>query len=214
MTIENVNINATGSAGIICSGNATINLEGANTVIASTKDYPAVQVGATGKTLTIGGSGSLNAKAYNLAAGIGGGQNVDCGNITINGGTITATGGINAAGIGSGLGNSINGSCGIITINGGTVTATGGNAAAGIGGGQYGRYGSIVISNGITSVTATPGYEAPVPIGKGAYDSGSGSVTVDGVANWAGAETEHLNWAASTVLRGRKNVTRWTLTHK
>lgn len=214
VTIENVNISATGSAGIICSGNATINLEGANTVIASTSHYPAVQVGATGKTLTIGGSGSLNAEAYNCAAGIGGGWNVDCGNITINGGTITATGGINAAGIGSGQGNITNGSCGIITINGGTVTARGGLGAAGIGGGQYGRYGSIVISNGITSVTATPGYEAPAPIGKGAHDSGSGSVTVDGVANWAGAETEHLNWAASTVLRGGNNVTRWTLTHK
>ena len=214
VTIENVNISATGSAGIICSGNATINLEGANTVIASTSHYPAVQVGATGKTLTIGGSGSLNAEAYNCAAGIGGGWNVDCGNITINGGTITANGGINAAGIGSGQGNITNGSCGIITINGGTVTARGGLSAAGIGGGQYGRYGSIVISNGITSVTATPGYEAPAPIGKGAHDSGSGSVTVDGVANWAGAETEHLNWAASTVLRGGNNVTRWTLTHK
>ena len=214
VTIENVNISATGSAGIICSGHATINLEGANTVIASTSHYPAVQVGATGKTLTIGGSGSLNAEAYNCAAGIGGGWNVDCGNITINGGTITANGGINAAGIGSGQGNITNGSCGIITINGGTVTARGGLSAAGIGGGQYGRYGSIVISNGITSVTATPGYEAPAPIGKGAHDSGSGSVTVDGVANWAGAETEHLNWAASTVLRGGNNVTRWTLTHK
>ena len=218
VTIENVNIKATGSAGIICSGNATINLEGTNIVTTSAENYPAVQVGPTDKTLTIQGSGSLTATGAFYGAGIGGGKYINCGNITINGGTITATGGAYSTGIGSGSGRiieeTIEGSCGTITINAGTIVATGGYNGAGIGSGYYSKYGSIVISDGISSITATPGSEAQAPIGKGKQDQGSGGVTVDGVVDWSGAETAHLNWTASAVQNNGYNVTRWTLTHK
>lgn len=186
VTLAGVNISATGSAGIICSGNATINLEGTNIVTTSAENYPAVQVGPTDKTLTIQGSGSLTATGAFEGAGIGGGKNFNCGNITINGGTITATGGAYSAGIGSGSGlykGSIEGSCGTITINAGTIVATGGFNGAGIGSGYLSKYGSIVISDGISSITATPGSEAQAPIGMGKQDQGSGGVTVDGVAN-------------------------------
>ncbi|MBQ8152356.1 MAG: hypothetical protein IJ069_01575 [Prevotella sp.] len=218
VTLAGVNISATGSAGIICSGNATINLEGTNIVTTSAENYPAVQVGPTDKTLTIQGRGSLTATGAHDGAGIGGGKYFNCGNITINGGTITATGGRYTAGIGSGAGQiikeRIEGSCGTITINAGTIVATGGYNGAGIGSGYFSKYGSIVISDGISSITATPGSEAQAPIGMGKQDQGSGGVTVDGVANWSGAETTHLNWTASAVQNNGYNVTRWTLKHK
>lgn len=59
-------------------------------------------------------------------AGIGCGPQGSGGNININGGIVTVTGGSNAAGIG--------GANTTVTINRGTVTATGGANAAGIGG--------------------------------------------------------------------------------
>ena len=65
------------------------------------------------------GTGTLTATGGDDAAGIGG-INGKSGPITINGGTINATGVGNAAGIGASDGNS----CGDITINGGTVNAS------------------------------------------------------------------------------------------
>jgi hypothetical protein len=146
VTLENVNIEATASAGITCSGTATIRIEGMNTVstVSSTLN-PCIQVGSSGKTLTINGSGSLTATGY--SAGIGSAYEGTCGNITISGGTVAAKGGISAAGSGSGIG----GTCGNITISGGTVTAKGGLSAAGIGSGNHGTCGNITISGGNVS---------------------------------------------------------------
>ncbi len=53
--------------------------------------------------------------------------------VEISGGTVTATGGDYAAGIGGGN----NGGGCAVEISGGTVTATGSYYGAGIGGGQY-----------------------------------------------------------------------------
>ena len=89
-------------------------------------------------------------------------------------GTLTATGGEGAAGIGGGL----NQAGGTVTINGGTVNAVGGFRAAGIGGGDRGAGGTVAI-NGAT-VTATGGDEA-VGIGKGKDGSGNGTLGHDGV---------------------------------
>ena len=73
------------------------------------------------------------------AAGIGSrgtpGDYSETANITIQGGTIIATGGSSGAGIGGG--DNRNGSN--ITISGGIVTATGGDTGAGIGGGGNGN---------------------------------------------------------------------------
>lgn len=79
-------------------------------------------------------------------AGIGSAQNQSGGIITINGGTVTATGGYNGAGIGGGY----NSTGGAITINGGTVNATGGYDSAGIGGGDEGAGGDQIVINGGT----------------------------------------------------------------
>jgi hypothetical protein len=217
VTLAGVNISATASAGITCSGSANIILEGTNSVTTSANTYPAIHAGGSTTTLTISGSGSLTATGGDYGAGIGGGDCSNIGNITINGGTITANGGYCAAAIGTGraTSNQNNGTCKTITINAGTITANGGQGGAGIGSGKHGKFESIVISDGITSITATPSYLAQAPIGRGQNDQASGSVTVDGVANWAGAETTHLNFISSSAKDSWNcDTTRWTLTHK
>ena len=79
-----------------------------------------------GNSLTIGGTGSLTATAADYNACIGGDDDHSAGDITINGGTITATATFLAAAIGGGaFGSSTpqNPGTSAITINGGIVTA-------------------------------------------------------------------------------------------
>ena len=204
-TINGENNDSYNWAGITCLGDATIVLEGTNTVKGFYDSYPGVYV-PTGKTLTIQGTGSLNASSNGYAAGIGGGYEISCGNIAIEGGTITATGGSDAAGIGSrdlscgtitisggnvtatakagshgaGIGAGAGGSCGNITISGGTVSATGDGYGAGIGSGRTGTCNDITITNGVTRVTAIKGGDATYSIGAG--NGGTcGTVTIGGV---------------------------------
>ena len=180
VTLSNATINGADddfwkNAGITCKGNATIILEGMNTVRGFYMNYPGIHI-AKDKTLTIKGDGSLIASSNGLAAGIGGGvAGIDCGNIVIEGGNITATGGKTSAGIGSGFKSS----CGDITIKGGTIKATGGQSAAGIGTGMAGSCGNITITNTVTSVTATKGKSATHSIGKGVQGT-IGTVTIGG----------------------------------
>lgn len=163
-------------AGITCAGNATITLEGTNTVKGFCHEYPGIYV-PENKTLTIQGDGSLNASGNGRSTGIGGGFFKHCGNIVINGGNITATGGNFNAGIGGGEGDEADRyRCGSITINGGTVTATGGSDAAGIGGGVYGSCNDITINGG--NVTATGG-NCGAGIGSGT-DGTCGNITISG----------------------------------
>ena len=70
-----------------------LTIEGENSVKAPSGGYLAGIRVPTGATLTIDGGGSLESTAGPYAAGIGGGRNSGCGAITINGGTVTATGG-------------------------------------------------------------------------------------------------------------------------
>ena len=183
VTLNNATITGTNSdsylwAGINCENNATIILEGTNNVTSFWEDYPGIYI-APGKTLTIQGSGTLNASSNGgvdgWGAGIGGSDLVDCGNIVINSGTINAIGGIWMAGIGGGF----NKNCGSITINGGNVTATGGRGAAGIGTGASQvniTCGDISITGGIVNATG----------GRGAAGIGSGFVTYNGIHNTCG----------------------------
>ena len=243
VTLKNVGINLGEYAtcgidlisGITCDGNATIILEGDNTVKGFGRSGIEVK---SGKTLTIMGTGTLNASGHNEhsgagiggegnivimggtinatgtsgAAGIGSASNGSCGNITISGGTVTAMGGNKAAGIGSGF----EGFCGNITISGGTITATGGSDGdyygAGIGSGTHCSIEyttSITITSGVTSVTATrggDGYECKY-IGAGSWCSGGATLTIDGVADATPSSTfPNFN----SVVSGNT----WTLTHK
>ena len=85
-----------------------------------------------------------------------------CGNILISGGTVTATGGDDAAGIGGGRGNSNteSTSCGTITITTGVtkVTATKGSGAApnSIGAGYFGTCGTVTIGGNVGAITTSP----------------------------------------------------------
>ena len=184
VTLKDVNITCLSNdkatvnfAGITPLGDATILLEGTNTVKGGYENYPGVFV-PVGKTLTIDGTGSLNASSNGYGCGIGGGCEIQAGNIVINGGnivinggTIIATGGKYAAGIGSG-GNC---SCGNITITGGTITANGGDEAAGIGSGyDDATCGNILITGG--TVTATGGNYA-AGIGSG-LKGNCGNITI------------------------------------
>ena len=157
VTLDGVTINGANDedyrwAGITCLGDATIILKGENTVKGFYEDYPGIRV-PKNKTLTIQGTGSLDASSNGYGAGIGGGYEISCGNIVIEGGTIVATGGYLATGIGGGgdascgditiantvtkvvatkdeqgtphsIGSGADGSCGTVTI-GGTVYADG-----------------------------------------------------------------------------------------
>lgn len=180
VTLAGVTINGTNNenyrwAGITCAGDATLILkEGTtNTVKGFEGSYPGIHVLWYNRTLTIMGGGSLNASSNGTGAGIGGGYEMDCGNIHIKGGIITATGGGGAAGIGGGK----NGACGNITISGGNVTATcGGNYSAGIGGAYQGNCGNITITGGIVCATgASSG--GGVGIGGGA-EASCGDITI------------------------------------
>ena len=138
-----------GVAAITCLGDATIVLEGSNSVM-GVLSAPGIFVPA-GKTLTIRGSGSLTAIGGSGAAGIGGRPGEDCGNIVIEAGTVTAMGGEYAAGIGSGK----NASCGNIIIGNGIsrVTATAGINAMPIGKGENGACG-VVSTSDLSETTA------------------------------------------------------------
>ena len=187
VTLGSVNIEATNSAGITCSGNATINIEGTNTVTTSTNSYPGIQAGGSGKTLTINGSGSLTVtgggRGAGDAAGIGTGIGGTCGDIYICGGTIWATGSRTGAGIGTGY----EGTCGNICISGGSIEAKipGVGFAAGIGCGSGGTCGDITITNGVTRVYARRS-ENHYCIGKAgnSYNKSStcGTITIGGIA--------------------------------
>jgi hypothetical protein len=117
--------------------------------------------------ITING-GRITATGGGFAAGIGGGSDGYGGNITINNGIITATGGDYAAGIGGGYKSS----GGKVIINGGTVIATGGSNGAGIGGGAEGYYGEIIINDNAASINASGSFGGE-DIGNGKFGEGA-----------------------------------------
>ena len=199
VTLRNVSINSGGSwtsgdyAGLNCLGDATIVLvDGTtNTVKGFNQNYPGIQAAKrSGEgeeyTLTIQGTGTLNASSNGYGAGIGGGHDISCGNIIINGGEITANGGTRAAGIGAGGVNSSGSpTCGDITINGGTVAAYGGSNAAGIGNGAYYTGGSpscgdITINGGEVTATGGSGNQGGAGIGNGHSNGSCGDITISG----------------------------------
>ena len=139
--------------------------------------------------------------SYEDAAGIGGGQNTTCGEITIHGGNLTVTGGEGAAGIGAGgyeTECSFTGipplffttedhisTDGTTTVYGGSVTATGGKKGAGIGGGAKAKGGAFRLYDG--TVTATGGNYGS-GIGGGWLGNGGTAYIYGGKLNAYGGE--------------------------
>ena len=161
-------------------GNVEIELDGDNELKSGTQSA-GLEKTSTGKLTLKDDSkeaGSLTATGGNNAAGIGGGFQGNGENITITGGTVTATGGFSAAGIGGGReGKGEN-----ITITGGTVNATS-NDGAGIGGGLLGSGENITINGG--TVTADGG-DYSAGIGGGERGNGEDITITDGTVNAAG----------------------------
>ncbi len=163
ITITGGTVNATGGAG--SSGGAGIGggKDGSGSVI-------------------IRGSADVKAQGGTIAAGIGAGCNSSInaghsGTVTIEGGTVIATGGTNSnfggAGIGAGYSSHAN-----VTITGGTVTATGGSSAGrGSGGAGIGSSGGI----GNATVKISGG----TVIAKGGDDENGGAGIGGGASNYA-----------------------------
>ena len=155
-------------------GNVEIELDG-NNELKSGASRAGLEKTSTGK-LTLKDdnkeAGSLTATGGASAAGIGGDWKGSGENITITGGTVDATGGYGSAGIGGGKeGKGEN-----ITITGGTVTATGGSDGAGIGGGMMGSGENITIKGGTVNAT---GGESGAGIG-GGNDGVGKNITITG----------------------------------
>lgn len=156
--------------GVICAGNATINLTGRNYIIAN--DFKAgIQIGGPGTTLYFKGNGTLYSYGGKGAAAIGlsaGNDNeVNGGDIVFESPYIIAYGGSGAAGIGTGSGNKAL-SMGSISIKGGTVETYGGRSADkssfcnGIGEGcTPASVGQIFVHYGIKNINIEPGINAP-----------------------------------------------------
>ena len=162
-------------------GNVEIELDGDNELKSGTQSA-GLEKTSTGKLTLKDDSkeaGSLTATGGNNAAGIGGGFQGNGENITITGGTVTATGGFSAAGIGGGReGKGEN-----ITITGGTVNATS-NDGAGIGGGLLGSGENITINGGTVNATGTDG----AGIGGGNGGVGKNITITGGTVTAAGGE--------------------------
>ena len=160
-------------------GNVEIELDGDNELKSGTQSA-GLEKTSTG-TLTLKDdskeAGSLTATGGNNAAGIGGGREGKGENITITGGTVNAT-----SNDGAGIGGGLLGSGENIAITGGTVNATG-TDGAGIGGGNGGVGKNITITGG--TVTAAGGF-GNAGIGGGNGSDGEnititgGSVTATG----------------------------------
>ena len=188
ITLKNVNIDVSDGAKegeipcafAITGGEVTLTLEGKNTlhsggVFAASpskgigyaglwvKKGAEIVIQGDGQLTATGGCGIENKSKTNGGAGIGGSNIRESaegamGNITINSGTIIASGaqmsGRTGAGIGWAAGD--NGSKSVITINGGKITATGYGQAAGIGAtyGAGSTMNQIIINGGNITATA------------------------------------------------------------
>jgi hypothetical protein len=160
-------------------------LAGTNTLTATSTNYAGLQVPVS-NTITIIGSGALNAKGATGGAGLGG-INVagfrEGGTISIGGSAqVTATSSSSGAGIGGGN----TGAGGAISIGGNAqVMATAGAGwGAAIGGGQLTTGGTISISGGIVIARLTNAASRAAVIGSGGYVGGGAytpcKVTISG----------------------------------
>ena len=152
VTLKDVNIDTSSrnkaAVSVTGSGNTTIKLDGDNHLTGGNGIYS-----NSSGSLTITGdeTDSLTAKG---GSGEDGGDGIFSKDLTISGGTVTATGGDSTGSDGSGSYGIF--STNTTTISGGTVTATGGDSTGSYSSGGYGIYSSGVTISGGT-VTAKGG---------------------------------------------------------
>ena len=213
-------ITVTGDVHLILADGCTLTVNGG------------IRVGSS-QSLTIYGqsegenAGTLVANGSETNAGIGGGQNIPVGTVTIYGGTVEATGGPqDGAGIGIGSktetypdGQQHPVYRGTLTVYGGTVTARGGTDSAGIGGGYQGSSGNVNIYGG--TVTAIGNYRAAgIGSAYGIPAGATGNVTItggEGGAGIGGSTATGIDITGGTVtanggVSGRVNISGGTVT--
>ena len=174
VTLSNVNIDAPGAA-VSVSGNVELVIADTNTLRSGT-GHAGVEKADDNGTLTISGSGTLNAYGGESGAGIGGAWHKNASNIVIEGGTIEAHGGNWGAGIGGG--QSAAGQN--ITIRDGNVTAIPGGEAAGIGGGYMGSGRNITIEGGTVHAESGGGSGPVAAIGGGRVSGKGENIQITG----------------------------------
>ena len=220
-------ITVTGDVHLILADGCTLTVNGG------------IRVGSS-QSLTIYGqsegenAGTLVANGSETNAGIGGGQNIPVGTVTIYGGTVEATGGPQdgaGIGIGSKTETEPNGMQrpvykGTLTVYGGTVTAQGGGRSAGIGGGHSEGSGTVNIYGGTVTAIGAEGAAGigsanEVPLGA------TGNVTItggtveatggEGGAGIGGSTATGIDITGGTVtanggVSGRVNISGGTVT--
>lgn len=164
-TLPEINLQGKKAAGIKCIADAKVNiiLKGNNIIDMSARNTYALGSAGIGleknANVTISGDGELTVKGGQNHPGIGMLQGQSNGNIVINGGTIHAFGGFQAAGIGgSGASGGTVGKILIEETNGEKIDiyAEGGESSgAGIGSGYGTGFQSIEIKSGTVEATAT-----------------------------------------------------------
>lgn len=181
-----VSVSGTGNTAIELDGSNTLKSSGWHAGLERNEEKNSDGNVVSGK-LTIQDedkNGSLDA-----TGGFGGANIKNSGALEITGGTITATGKQDGAGIGGGG----SGGDGMVTISGGNITARGGssdnpNAAcgAGIGGGGFGGNATVIITGDAVIEEATGG-GACAGIGSGYYDAKT-DITISGNAEVKNAQ--------------------------
>ena len=200
VTLKDVNIDTSSrnnaAVSVTGSGNTTIKLDGDNHLAGGNGIYS-----NSSGSLTISGdeNDSLTAQGGDSRNGI---YSVS-GDVTISGGTVTATGGNSTGSYGSG-GDGIH--SGSLTISGGTVTATGGDSTGsnGLGGrGICSDSGGITITGGST-VTANGGNGSS---GRDGISSSSGVTVSDGTVTATGGNSTGSYGSGGDGIRSDGGVT-------
>ena len=181
-TAANVYLNnlkiTSNEAAVSVSGDVVLIVEGESELHSGDK-HAGVEKANDNGTLTITGSGKLSAYGGEGGAGIGGASGKPGNNITINGGTITASGKAGdgwGAGIGGGKGQGGSN----ITIRGGNVKAIPGAEAAGIGGGFKGKGTDISIEGGTVDAESGGGNGGTAAIGSGRVGGNGENIQITG----------------------------------
>ena len=177
VTLDNVNIETGSGSALTSKGDVTLTLKGDNHLTGgiSGNGYGGSGIASTG-SLTISG-GETDSLTAQGGSGENGGDGISSKDLTISGGTVTATGGNSTGIVGSG-GSGIH-SGGDVTISGGTVTATGGDSTGSDGSGGYGIYSSSTTTISGGTVTATGG-DSTGSYSSGGYGIYSSGVTISG----------------------------------
>lgn len=175
--LNDLHITVSSGAAVSVSGDVDLYIEGSS-VLQSGENCAGIQKEDDGQ-LTIDGSGSLESVGGEGGAGIGGASGKPGNNITINGGTITASGKAGygwGAGIGGGKGQGGSN----ITIRGGNVKAIPGAEAAGIGGGFKGNGTDISIEGGTVYAESGGGSGGTAAIGGGRVEGNGKNIQITG----------------------------------